>query len=496
MCRNRNARHARAGVSLRGGAGSASTTRTVSQPSNALKAGRHAGLLLPLFSAASRESWGIGEIWDMPLLCAWLKDAGMDFLQLLPLNEMTCDQHSPYSALSAMAIDPMYISLRDVFDFQIIGGERTLSPSQKHRLEAARASARVDYGRVRALKVEALRAAFGRFREADWIPQSVRARQLHDYIEREAWWIRDYSLYRSLLDRSGGKSWQEWPQALACRDERALESARTELADECLFHSYVQWVAEGQWQEARRIAAPVAVVGDVSFMVAKSSADVWTHQHAFRLDATVGAPPDAFSSTGQDWGLPAYRWDVFAAEGDAWIRMRAKRYAALFDGCRLDHLVGFYRTFVIPGDGSDPAFSPAVERDQLAQGERVLRVFLESGTRIIAEDLGVVPDFVRESLLRLGVAGFKVFRWEREWEAAGQPFRNPENYPTTSVTTTGTHDTETLVSWWEGATVEERALVQQIPLLSSRPSTSSTPPATGRRETASSKRLWLRHRIW
>jgi 4-alpha-glucanotransferase len=213
----------------------------------------------------------------------------------------------------------------------------------------------------------------------------------------------------------------------------------------------------------------VAVVGDVSFMVDKNSADVWTHQHAFRLDATVGAPPDSFSETGQDWGVPAYRWDVFASQGDPWLRQRAKRYAALFDGCRLDHLVGFYRTFVIPGDGGAPSFSPAAERDQLAQGERVMRVFLESGARIIAEDLGIVPGFVRDSLLRLGIAGYKVVRWEREWDVTGQPFRNPEHYPTTSVTTTGTHDTETLVSWWESATIEERALVLRIPLLASRP---------------------------
>jgi 4-alpha-glucanotransferase len=275
-------------------------------------------------------------------------------------------------------------------------------------------------------------------------------------------------LYRALSDRHRGKPWWEWESGLATRDPRALARARQELDTDCLFYSYVQWLADAQWQAARRAAAPVGVFGDLAFMVQRDSADVWAHQYAFRLDATVGAPPDALSETGQDWNLPVYRWDVFATGNDAWIRARARRSADLFDGYRVDHLVGFYRTFVIPGDGGAASFSPVEESDQLRQGERIMNVFRESGARIIAEDLGTVPDFVRASLLRLGIAGYKVLRWERDWSAPGQPFRDPARYPRTSVATTGTHDTETLVEWWEGATPEERALVAKIPGRASR----------------------------
>jgi 4-alpha-glucanotransferase len=438
-------------------------------PSPLFQSGRHAGLLLPLFSAPSRQSWGVGEIADLPLLCGWLKNAGLDFLQVLPLNEMRADEHSPYSAVSAMAIDPIYVSLRAVPDFLARGGERALSPAARRRLAAVRTSCRLDYNVVRALKIEALRAAFETFREAEWTPQTERADQLREYMHRERWWILDYAVYRALHDRCPAKPWWEWIPALAERDERALQHARAELADECLYHSYVQWLADTQWRQARRAASPVGVFGDVSFTVGSDSADVWAHQHAFRLDATVGAPPDSFSETGQDWNLPAYRWDVVAAEDEAWLRARAKRNAALFDGYRIDHVVGFYRTFVIPIDGGPRTFSPVDERDQLAQGERVMNVFLASRARIIAEDLGTVPDFVRQSLLRLGIAGYKVLRWEREWHSPGHPFRNPEQYPQTSAATTGTHDTDTLIEWWEAASVEERARLAEIPFLASRP---------------------------
>jgi 4-alpha-glucanotransferase len=191
---------------------------------------------------------------------------------------------------------------------------------------------------------------------------------------------------------------------------------------------------------------------------------VWARQDEFRLDASVGVPPDAFSETGQDWGLPVYRWDVFGERDFDWLRDRAHRNADLFDGYRVDHLVGFYRTYVRPHDGTSPQFIPEHQDAQLALGEQVLEVFREPGSEIIAEDLGVVPDFVRASLARLSIAGYKVFRWERDWHADGQPFKDPvTDYPPVSVATSGTHDTEPMVIWWEDAPRDEREAVLSIP---------------------------------
>lgn len=181
------------------------------------------------------------------------------------------------------------------------------------------------------------------------------------------------------------------------------------------------------------------------------------------MDASVGVPPDAFSDTGQDWGLPLYRWDVLAARDFDWLRDRARRYADLYDGYRIDHLVGFYRTYFRPHDGGPPQFVPASQVEQVALGERVLAVFRDAGAAVTAEDLGVIPGFVHASLARLEVPGYKVFRWEREWDVEGQPFRDPVTFPACAVATSGTHDTEPLVTWWENAPVEEREAVLEIP---------------------------------
>jgi 4-alpha-glucanotransferase len=430
------------------------------------KSGRHAGVLVPLFSIRSGRGWGIGEIPDLPRFAAWLQQAGLDLIQLLPVNEMAEGQHSPYSAMTAMAIDPIYIALDEVDEFRAAGGEGGLADDDRRQLAAAREAATVRYDDVRALKDRALEAAFARFDEREWGPQSACAREFQAFQRDEAWWLDDYVLFRALHQAHDARHWLEWEPALRDRQPDALAAARERLAPRIRYFAWLQWIAQQQWVRAREACGPVGIFGDFPFMVSADSADVWARQHEFDVDVSVGVPPDAFSETGQDWGLPGYRWDVMAPGGYEWLRQRVRRCTALYDGFRIDHLVGFYRTFVKESDGST-AFWPDDEAEQLAQGERLIEVFGSTGARIIAEDLGTVPDFVRESLARHRVPGMKVLRWEREWEQEeeGQPFRDPAAYPANSVAISGTHDTETLAEWWDEADADERRAAAEIPSL-------------------------------
>jgi 4-alpha-glucanotransferase len=423
-------------------------------------AGRRAGLLIPLFSCPGTASWGIGEIGDLAALTAWMAEGGQTALQILPINEMAPHEHSPYSAMSAMAIDPIYISLAFVPDF---AGESSLSPEDRARLARVRQSPAIDYAGVRRLKRTALRAACDRFVAEELRRDSDRAGAFAMFLAAQSWWLDDYAIFRALHDRQDGREWTEWPEPLRRRDAGALADARRELAGEVIFYQYLQWLAHDQWQKARAQAHGVALLGDLPFMVDGDSADVWARQDQFRLDVSVGAPPDAFSATGQNWGMPVYRWDIIAHDDFRWLRDRGKRNAELFDGFRVDHLVGFYRTYGWPRGEGEPFFTPSDEPDQIALGERVMTVFRESGAHVIAEDLGIIPDFVRASMARLGLPGFRVFRWERHWHSEGQPFRDPSEYPALSVAVSGTHDTETLAEWWESTTVEERQRISALP---------------------------------
>ncbi len=425
---------------------------------------RRSGLLIPLFACPRSSSWGIGDISDIGPMTAWLRGAGQCVLQLLPLNEMARGQQSPYSAMSAMAIDPIYLDVAAVPEFAALGGEASLTPEERERLAAVRSRRTVDYTTVRALKQAALGRAFERFL-IDWKANGPRARQLRAFITAQDWWLPDYALYHAIHDHEAHRPWTEWPREWQWREARALDDARTTFARHVLFYQYLQWLADDQWRAARAEARAngVALFGDLPFMVDGDSADVWAHQDEFRLDRSVGVPPDAFSATGQDWGMPAYRWDRIAALDFKWLRQRAERSAALFDGYRVDHLVGFYRTYSRPKSGGPATFEPAEQEAQLALGEQTMAVFRGPGAEIVAEDLGIVPDFVRESLARLRAPGFKIFRWERDWDHDGQPFRDPADYPAVSVAASGTHDTEPMRIWWEGASHEERQRVADLP---------------------------------
>jgi 4-alpha-glucanotransferase len=397
---------------------------------------------------------------DVVPLSAWLEQAGFDRLMVLPLGTMLDGEASPYSTASTLAIDPIYIAVGELPDFLRAGGVGALSASAQADLAEVRAAPAVRYGLIRRLKEEALGLAWESFLADEWSQLTTRASELAAYIARERWWLDDYALFRALSRAMPGVSWRTWPAPLRDRDARALDEARRDHSREVLRQQYLQWIAESQWQAARATARArgVSVVGDLPFVAATDSADVWSRAHEFRLDYSVGVPPDAFSATGQDWGLPGYRWDVIAASGYEWIQLRARRLAALFDGLRVDHTIGLYRTYMRP-PGGDPIFVPGEEPAQIAQGEAVFTLLRDGGLDLIAEDLGVVPDFLRASLLRLGVPGCKVLRWERDWHATGEPFLDPRMYTSLSAAMTGTHDTETLAVWWAGARREEREAV-------------------------------------
>jgi 4-alpha-glucanotransferase len=416
--------------------------------------------MVPLFSLLSKQSWGIGEYRDLATFCGWLRTTGHSFVQILPITELPESETSPYSALTAMALDPIFIALPALEDFAAIGGEAQLPVADREVLERLRASSRVAHRDVRSLKNKWLRRAHEHFTRHEVGTASRRGRNFLAFADAHAAWLDDYALFRAIRHEHAQLPWWKWPQPLAVRDPAATRRARLHLAGEIAFREYLQWIAAEQWAAVRREAAPVQIFGDVPFMISSDSPDVWTRQTEFQLDATIGVPPDAFSDTGQDWGLPPWRWDVMARRDFDWMKMRAQRTAEMFDGFRLDHLVGLYRAYIRPLDEARaPFFAPEDEPTQLALGERLVSLYADTGAEVIAEDLGTVPDYVRASIAQLGIPGFKVMRWERDWEEDEQLYIDPADYPPISVATTGTHDTEPLVTWWRSLDESEQKQV-------------------------------------
>ncbi len=439
---------------------------------------RLAGVTVPLFSLRTTRSWGLGEIGDLAPFARWIRQAGVRLVQLLPLGEIAGGETSPYSALSAFGIDPIYISLANIDDLPeselaaLVGDDGVRTIAWLHE------QPKVDYEAVRWLKKRAFDAAFRRFSERVLGRGGARDGSFARFCERHRAWLDDYALFRALKDAQEQRAWWEWPEGVRDRQPHALAEARAEHASVVLKHRYLQWLAHSQWEAARKAlrAEGVEIMGDLPFMVGRDSADVWANRAEFRNDASVGVPGDQFDPEGQEWGLPPYDWRVMRANDFTWLRRRARYAGVLYDRFRIDHLVGFYRTYMRPIDklrGPDKKllpgfFDPAEEPAQKAHGEAVIGAMIaaakESGAGLVAEDLGVIPDYVRPSLAAMDVPGYKVLIWEQENGA----FRDPARYPACSVACFGTHDTAPVAAWWEALPRGERDAVCRLPLLAAR----------------------------
>lgn len=420
---------------------------------------RRAGVLIPLFSIRSGTGWGLGEIGDIARFSKWANLAGFSVLQLLPVNEVSGADASPYAAVSAFALDPVYLTLEECEDFVVAGGRRALPPETQKRLDAVKEAPLVDWPSVRAIKKQAIDLAFQRFLRDHWTKRSARAKQLTTFMKDNSSWLDEYALF-SVLHEKYGKGWVEWPVGARNRDPATIHAARGEHRDALLRASWVQWQLDVQWRKARREASTVGVelMGDLPFMVGVDSADVWSNRSLFHIDKHVGTPPDEFSPTGQDWGLPVYDWAALQREGFSWIRGRSMRAGALFSLYRLDHVIGLYRTYYRSVDGQTSGFTPVEESEQIRLGEALMRIMSHWG-EVVAEDLGTVPAFLRPSLERLGIPGYRVLRWEKESDG----YRPPSSWPAASVATNATHDTDTIAEWYDHLSPEERGKLLELP---------------------------------
>jgi 4-alpha-glucanotransferase len=426
---------------------------------------RQAGVVLPLFSLRTRRDWGIGQITDLPACAAFIRRAGHRLLQVLPPHELSAGETSPYGALTAFGLDPIYVDVDAVDDLDAAAIDEALGDEGRRARDAARAAERVDYEAVRRLKNRVLHAAFERFYEREWSRRTPRATAFSNFVRSEQDWLDDLALYTVFREGHGGWGWSTWPDDERDRSWSAIQKAQGDRTKRLLEIKYAQWLLDEQWSHARAKMRELGVelMGDVPFVVGIESADVWSHASQFQLHVSLGAPPDDFSAEGQDWGLPAYDWLAMEADDLSWIRQRTKRAARLYDRFRLDHVVGYFRQWVKPKQGSKRGrFDPEGPDAQRARGLRVLGATLDElptgdgnadAPRAIAEDLGVIPPFVRDVLKELGMPGYRVLPWERD----AARYRDPRAFPTASVASWSTHDTAPIDRWWDEFTDAERA---------------------------------------
>ena len=254
-----------------------------------------AGVLAPLFALRREDDLGIGDVEALRQFIEWIAESGFKLVQLLPINEIGGD-HSPYNAISAMAIEPTTLHLAPGSPQDLSAEDFSAVTADVDLAELRRGPVR--YPQVRKLKKRLLEKAFSQFREqADQDRQS----DFEEFCEQEFAWLDDYAFFRALMEENGGReNWDEWPyQTLgAARDWFASLSSERQsaFAQRQNFFCYVQWIAHQQWRDVKAFAQArdVALMGDIPFGISYYSADVFAQQDEFALDWSAGAPPEPY----------------------------------------------------------------------------------------------------------------------------------------------------------------------------------------------------------
>ena len=413
---------------------------------------RASGILLPVTSLPSK--YGIGCFSESAYeFVDQLKEAGQRFWQILPLGP-TSFGDSPYQSFSTFAGNPYFISLEELIR------EGVLTEEECGAVDCGEARGKVAYGNMYEGCFPLLRKAYER-------SDISKNPEFASFMEKNAYWVKDYAIFMAVKDLFEGASWDQWPEDIRKRWGYSMEYYQRELYYEIEFYEYIQFKFIEQWTRLKAYANErgIRIIGDIPIYVAYDSADVWAHPELFQFDennlpvAVAGCPPDGFAADGQLWGNPLYRWDYHRQTGYAWWMQRLGYCYQLYDVVRIDHFRGFDEYFSIPY-GETTAKNghwekgPGIEffwRMKECLGEK----------EIIAEDLGYVTDSVRQLVRDSGFPGMKVLEFAFDSRDSGSANDYlPHNYIQNSIVYTGTHDNETLTGWFGSIRPEERKMVR------------------------------------
>ncbi len=309
------------------------------------------GAAVPLSALYTDKSAGIGEYSDLTAFGSWCKKAGIDLIQILPVND-TGTNPSPYSAISGYALHPIFLRLDE------IPGSRQFAQEIETLRDRYRSEDRVKFQDILSGKLALLRQIFDQDPEAIINGEDIRK------WARENPWIETYAVFRSLKTYYDEQSWNSWP---TMRDPRRedIEAYHKDNPKEIGYYIWLQYHCERQLRRAARALEEmgIALKGDLPILMQEDSADVWFHRENFIMRLRAGAPPDMYSSTGQNWGFPIYNWETIEADEFNWWKGRLKQAAKFYHAYRIDHVLGFFRIWAIPeyeSAGSMGYFLPSV----------------------------------------------------------------------------------------------------------------------------------------
>ena len=308
-----------------------------------------AGTVVPVFSLRSEGSFGVGDFGDLKMMVDWAYKTQQRIIQILPINDTnithTWQDSYPYNSISIYALHPQYTDLRQLPEIK----DEALKMKFQQLQKELNALPQIDYERVNAAKMDYLKILF----EQEWA--NIKRRDSYKaFFDQNKDWLEPYARFCYYRDKYGTATFSEWPKRLPKADAKTLD-----------FWYFVQYNLDQQMRAAHEYAREHRIIlkGDIPIGISRDGVEAWVEPKYFNLNGQAGAPPDAFSVNGQNWGFPTYNWDEMLKDGCSWWVRRFRKMSQYFDAYRIDHVLGFFRIWEIPINavhGLLGQFSPAL----------------------------------------------------------------------------------------------------------------------------------------
>ncbi len=322
---------------------------------------RGAGVSIPVFSLRSKNSWGVGEFADIKLLVDWAKKTGLQLIQLLPVNDTNATStwldSYPYAAISAFALHPMYVNPVAVATEK----NRKLLDDAINEKEKLNSLDKVDYEAVNKLKWKLIEQLFHAQKKA-----TIASEDYQNFFNKNKHWLIPYAAFCYFRDKYKTADFNLWKSNKVYHEKNAAALFENpETKDDVLLHCFVQYHLHLQLQDAAAYAHENGIIikGDIPIGIYRYGADAWQSPSMYHMDMQAGAPPDGFTTAGQNWGFPTYNWEKMEADGFSWWRNRFEQMSYYFDAFRIDHILGFFRIWSVPIDSVEGImghFEPAL----------------------------------------------------------------------------------------------------------------------------------------
>ncbi|WP_303674528.1 4-alpha-glucanotransferase [Vampirovibrio chlorellavorus] len=430
------------------------------------------GPAVQLYAIHSKRNWGVGDFGDLTRIVDWCAEQGAAIVGLNPLHALyphNPSHASPYSPSSRLFFNVTLLDVTGIADFEESAPARqlVLSPDFQAALERLREESMVPYAEVGQRKLDVLKLLYQNFRENHWAQNTERAKAFAQYIQAQGKLLERFALFHALQERFHKEDasiwgWPVWPEAYRSPESPAVQEYLKSNGEQVAFYQYLQWQIDLQLQQAgQRCLEKQLGVGlymDMAVGVDRGGADVWANQHLFAQSSAVGAPPDEYNQKGQDWGLPPMIPEKMREEAYesfiGMLRQNMKHAGAL----RIDHVMGLMRLFLIP-----PGLPPSQGAYIHYPVDELFGILALESQRnrcmVIGEDMGTVPEVVRDRMDRWGVFSYKVFYFEKNHDH----YKAPEEYQSNAAVAVSTHDLPTLSGFWQGQDITVRTALDLYP---------------------------------